>query len=129
MRLALGILLLLVGLLAFSRNGVARRPPSDAEIHDVFEAHVHALVGNAFQRVTLSGLTRSQPTEEYVPEINATVVTYQVSFEAHIETTRWPEEASQERAKYYRHAGKWRFSRFGEPVTPAPLDDRRETQH
>ena len=110
MRLAHGILLSFVGLLACSRSDMACRPPSEAEIHDVFDAHVHALVGNAFRRVTLSGLTRSQPTEQYVPEISATVMTYPASFDARSETSQDPKEASHESPIYY-HAGKWNWVR------------------
>ena len=111
MKLAFCILLSLVGLLGCSRDDVAPRPPSDAEVHDAFEAHVHRLVGNAFQRMTLSGLTRGQPTEEYVPEINTTVMTFPVSFDVHIETTQAPLDDSRETARFYRNGGKWSWVR------------------
>src|SRR5690242_8209536 len=101
------LLLLVVVLAGCSHRGGPARAPSDAEIHSAVEAHVHKLVGNAFRGVTIIGLRREEPVEQFVPQLNAKVMTYPISYALHVDTTKGAMDDPPHTTTYYRNGQKW----------------------
>jgi len=94
------------------------RPPTDEELKAQIEENVRRLTGDGFRSLTIQDFKRLEPSDQYVAEIGRSVVTYPVSFRAHIETSNGEIDNVDPDARYYWDHGKLKLLNTA-PATPS----------